>query len=519
MIKDTHKLQGFNVPKMPKFKGHVKITLHNCKNGKNEVIEGDNIVTNAVRDILANNYLGQVDYAKLLPLVQKWFSGLLIFEQAHTLSPDNYYPQGEDTNHLWGHAGPQSIDAAHDDDLTRGNPVTPAFVFTEDTIKQVWEFSSPRANVPDGRYIRSLALTHGDVGNAGLGSNTYAFQNFVPFENVGVSSLSSGVYGLFGGDNIVAQYDDNHGLFYHIGDLADYYAEHIVFSTQKVSIYIRRMPFLKAGLYETTNGLTNYQTVVTVTTSITFYCDPAYYFDAVNKRLWLFTNATSTNGSYSKNTISYSILDLSDLSNVTEYAHGTIVSDVSKLAPLSYARDSSFDWSASRRWIYSICKSGNYFYFPTSNAISTSGSGSLYINCTGYQKINISNQSDQSSIENIVSQDVYSSPVPCGGLTANLGRVTNGSKGYSCVKQIDFPAGGGIDGREWSSLAICQPNNPIFYMTPIGNQFNSNNARYILAKKLLTTTLFNLPSPVQKTSSQSMTVEYTLQEVDGGSES
>ena len=367
IIKDMLNCHPVGAVKFPKLKGHVKITLHNCRTGKNEVVEGENIVTNAVRDILAANYVGAVDYSKIFGnngLWKKWFGGVLLYEQAHTLNPDNYYPQADSVNHLFAHAGQNSVDPAHDDDLTRGNPLSIAFAQTENSVKQVWEWGSVRGNVPDGRYIRALSLTHSDVGDAGLGSNTYAFQNFTPFESVAVSSLSAGNYGLNGGDNIYAQYDDNHGLYYHIGEPADYYDGHTVFSTQKISIYIRRIPFLKAGLFETSHGITNNQTVVTVTTSVTFYCDPAYYFDEENKRLWLFTNITSTNMTYSANTIYYSVLDLSDLSNVTEYAHGTIVSDVSKLAPLSYGRNTSPDWGVSRRWIFSIGKSGNYFYFP-----------------------------------------------------------------------------------------------------------------------------------------------------------
>ena len=59
MIKDKTYLTGFNQPKLPKLKGHVKITLHNCRTGKNEVVEGDNIITNAVNDIFAKFCVGK----------------------------------------------------------------------------------------------------------------------------------------------------------------------------------------------------------------------------------------------------------------------------------------------------------------------------------------------------------------------------------------------------------------------------------------------------------------------------
>ena len=129
------------------------------------------------------------------------------------------------------------------------------------------------------------------------------------------------------------------------------------------------MAFFKAGLYDTQNGKLDYQKTITVTTSTTFFCNPSYYFDYTTKRLWLFTNVTAiTNrgrpSSYSASIISYSVLDLSDLDNVTEYAHGTITSDTSNIAMLCASCNDSNDWSNSRRWFYNIMKIGDYFYFP-----------------------------------------------------------------------------------------------------------------------------------------------------------
>ena len=101
MIKDKTSLTGFNQVKIPKLKGHVKITLHNCRTGKNEVIEGENIITHAVRDIFANNQLGGIDYFKCMPLWSKWFGGVLCYENAFTIpqgqsapDPDDYFIQG-----------------------------------------------------------------------------------------------------------------------------------------------------------------------------------------------------------------------------------------------------------------------------------------------------------------------------------------------------------------------------------------------------------------------------------------
>lgn len=76
------------------------------------------------------------------------------------------------------------------------------------------------------------------------------------------------------------------------------------------------------------------------------------------------------------------------------------------------------------------------------------------------------------------------------------------------------------------SWLFSTPNRPSSYlMNADGSSVNASgilaswNKRFIIANKMLNTTLFNLPAPVQKTSSQSMIVEYTLQEIpEGGAE-
>ena len=525
MIKDTYELSGFNKPKLPKLKGHLKITLRNVHNGKTEVVEGDNIVTNAVRDILANNYFGQVDYNKFFPLWSKWYGGVLLYENAHptvtvdneeVLDPDNYYPQADSVNHLVAHAGGTTIDANHDDDLRRGNPTTAAFEYGNNSVKQVWEWGTTHGN----GTISAISLTHKDTGDAGLGSNTYAFQNFSPMESVAFSSMPVGSYSLDGADNIVAQYDDNHGLYFHIGDATEYYAGHTDFQTTKITVEIKRLAFLKAGLYDRVTAINDYKTTVTVTTSVTFYANPSYYFDYATKRLWLFTNLTGLGErgapTFNTSTINYTVIDLSDLSDVSEYTHGTITSDVSKLAPLGYGVNSASNWSASRRWFYNICKSGNYFYFPTTNGIGGQPdfAGTFVMNCTGWQKININTQADQSTVANITAKDIYTPPMAGGGLVVCSGRVANGNVGYSCVAQLPEYNGGQEGGAQTTTIVQCNPNRPISYATFIGNEYVSTRARYIMANKMLNTTLYNLPTPISKSASQAMTVEYTLSEVE-----
>lgn len=512
MIKDKYRLNGFNMVKLPKLKGHIKLTLHNCRTGKNEVVEGDNIITNAVRDIFLNNQLGGIDYSKLLPLWSKWFGGVLCYENAHplvggVLDPDDYYPQGDLINPVTAHAGQASPqDLA--DDSKRGMPNTAGQVFADGVVKQAWEWGSTQGN----GNISALSLTHADVGDCGLGSTSNAFGAFSPFALIQGSQLPDSDAGLINKDNLFTRYDDNHGLFFTIGDVGDfYYGRHTSFATKKLTVYVRRLPYFKAGLIETLHADSDYQRVFTVETSgATMYAQPSYYFDVEHKYLWIFYNNTSTCGSeagaywwegtWSNNTVNYFVVDCENEEIIDE---GTIVSASNDLAPLSMPRAIGAGASETDFYVNAcIVKDGSYVYLPTG---TINGYWTAYNNyrITGYRKINITNQADQDVIEFNDTQNAFMSAIKAGGIIINSGRVVNGGVGYSCVSQLTE-----------SNRAFNDVHKPSFLAMPIGVGNQSGTLpRYIVANKMVNTSKFNLPSTVQKTSNQSMTIEYTLQEV------
>lgn len=519
MIKDKTFLTGFNQPKLPKLKGHVKITLHNCRTGKNEVIEGDNIITNAVRDIYANNFLGAIDYFKTMPLWSKWYGGVLCYENPFTIEPgetdpdpDDYFIQGNDVNECVAHAGGTVIPTDHDDDLLRGSPTRSSFIYTDNSVKQVWEWLPSHGN--SGKPISAIALTHADTGDAGTGSSFYAFQNFSPFALIQGAQLPNSNLSLLNADNLFARYDDNHGIFFTIGDVGDFrYGRHTSFATKKLTVYVRRLPYFKAGLYETGHADSDYQRVFTVeTTGANMYAQPSYFFDISTKYLWVFYNNTSTcntgstsdptwwAGTWDNNTVNYFVVDCENETIVDE---GTIESDTSDLAPLSMPLSVSSTSEYTDYYVNAcIVKDGNYVYFPTGSTTQYWQTPDSY-RVTGYKKINISNQADQESIPFNTTQNAFLSATKAGGLIINPGRVVNGGVGYSCNQQI------GEDNRAFQDM-----NRLSFLAMPIGiGNESGTRARYLAAHKLVNTSKFNLPSPVQKTSNQSMAIEYTLTEV------
>ena len=354
--------------KLPKLKGHVKITLHNPTTGKNEVIEGDNIQTKALEDIFMANYLGSVNYGSLLTLAEKWFGGCLLYHDAFPTvtidgdvvpDPAAYFPQGDDVNTLIAHAGDEAPASAAivNEDLKRGSPVD--ITKTGNSIKYTWDWTTRQGN----GVISALALTHKDTGNAGIGNTSTAFKNFNPFESIG--NLPAATVSVNAIDDIFAQYNDNHCLWFCIGDGTDFVNGHTTFQTNKLTVFIRRLPYNKTGLFETLTvlGGNDYLKKFTVEVqSFDFYDQPSYFFDYENKKLWVFTNTTgvSTYGHiyYSKNTVHYAIIDCE---TGTIDSEGTIVSDDDDLAPVSmekYANTSFYSDPSRMRNANIVIKDG-----------------------------------------------------------------------------------------------------------------------------------------------------------------
>ena len=85
-----------------------------------------------------------------------------------------------------------------------------------------------------------------------------------------------------------------------------------------------------------------------------------------------------------------------------------------------------------------------------------------------------------------------------------------------------YAVGGPIDSEHiaefsdnWNNLYINQNENPVVYLIRryVNEGYSFDMPRYILANKLVNTSKFNLSTAVQKSSTNNMTVEYTLTEV------
>ena len=154
---------------MAKLKGHAVIELTDVKTGKKERFEHDNIVTNAVPEFFnfwKNLYGWGAMRRHFLPLCEKMFSGIYLFDDELTESADNKFIPNVATAKLTGYAGHYTSDGQ---DAQRGS-----FNFLEsgaitNGYKLVWDFGTAEANGD----IASVALTHGISGYHGYYYDAY----------------------------------------------------------------------------------------------------------------------------------------------------------------------------------------------------------------------------------------------------------------------------------------------------------------------------------------------------------
>lgn len=496
---------------MPTLKGHLKITLHNVKTGEDRVVEEDNIVSNALRDILVYcNYADGIDISKLMPLYEKWYGGVLCYSQLHNVNssgmidPNDYYPKGDDISTVLAHAGDANPEDVADD-LTRGYPGLVERIDV-DTIKFSWTWSTQQATCPDDVYIQSVSLTHRDTGNAGLGRNSNAFKAYNPFEEIQGAQLLPVVSMVGGAADVSAQYDADHAIMFYLGGPGEFYYEHSRFPTNKISVYIRKYVYQKVGLFDTILPTKDYDHVFTVETNTVFYNQTSFYFDYENKQLWLFSNLTDIDA-YSTTTVTYEVIDCI---NETVISHGVITS--SDLAPTGIDKNtnSGWDYRATFPKFANIIKEGNYVYLPTSSGAYW-GSGSRArseFNITGYNKINLLDNTDSTHIAFNDTQVQLHWPVKAGGLIINSGRVVNGGIGYTCADLISIKE---YDTDNYPCMVMHQPYNPcVLTSYTYSRDGSATTDRYILANKMLNTTMVNLSSPVHKGADEAMTIEYTI---------
>ena len=474
---DFIKSEKFNGIKLPNLKGHVKIELRNEQTGKVETaFEGDNMITNALKDIFASNYCGALDHRKCLPLYSKMLGGVLLFGNTQDVSSsgaaDDYFVPDSANNTVIAHAGQTTL-SSQVDDVTRGNPLDTAMHIADGAVTLAWTWASSAGN----GTIKSVSLTHSDVGDAGTGSTSNAFKAMVPYINASYGLTWTHESNLY--DNMV--------MF--VG--ADGYAYRFTVNTTTVTIYKTPLAYEETGLVASSPFVEIEQTEThNVTTTTNFAYNPFYCYVKETNRLWLFYNTSNTN--------SVSVEEI----NLSTWAATNHDSDFSNL-----------DESVGA--LYNVSYSpipvpyyNGYVYLRKGYASSTSN----YTMSTGFLRVQLSstaNQKDYSANVNALGGVI--TPSSSGKVLPGKNFVINGNSLFPCSSE-----------DVWSCVNYSQIYAYGFLdqkvgLAGLGGQYSNfsgaSQTYYVAISKFYLASKFNLPEPVTKANNQSMTVTYTLTEV------
>ena len=470
MFHDNMTLEKINSVKFPKLKGHVKIRLHNPNTWKTEIIEGDNMITDAVSDIFAANYCGITDYKQMLPLYSQMFGGILCFKNTLDVSSQDaakdYFIPDNGVNEVIAHAG-QDTFSDQADDVTRGNPLNTSMVVTDGAVTLAWEWGSAAGN----GEIKSVGLTHTGVGNAGTGSNSNAFNALAPCVNA------------YNGVSLTPYSQTLAYSIFFIGK--DGYGYRFTCSGQTVTLYKIVMPYTQTGLIGTLFNDTG-MTTHTVSTTVSFNSQPSYFYDYEHDYLWLFYTTSARKVYWEK-------IRVADFTNLD---HGDFDTDADvSLNCDRYALVAPFDGT------YVYLK--NYTTGPS--PIAHQGIGTL-----GFLKVNLASTADQSTTGNarVFGSGGVFVPNKANRVIVGQGFVINNGVTYHTA--YSSPA-------NWyeyfARTPVMQQRVGLVQLSMQLGTFNNQHEYWNSVSKFYLASKYNLPSPVTKTNAQSMVITYTLTEV------
>lgn len=467
---------GFN--KFPKLKGHVKIELKNETTGKKEVVfEGDNMITNALYDIFSSNYCGALDYRKLLPLYSKMLGGILLFGNVQDVSSegaaDDYYIPDSSANTVIAHAG-QTTFSSQADDITRGNPLDSAMHITDGAVTLAWTWGASAGN----GTIKSVSLTHADVGDAGTGSTSEAFKALIP-----IIKASSDLLWTHTASNV-------NNMVFFVG--VDGYGYRFTASGNTITLVKIPLAYKKTGLVadKPYNDGTLIETR-SVTTTTSYSENPSYCYAEDTNKLWIFYS-TSTGRTVKVEEISLSDWDIPNWHSTNHD------SDFDNLDADVYAL---YNLHPSQQLSYS----NGSVYFPKPRY------GSTGVLVKGFLRVKLSSTANQTEYSaNVVKiGGVFSTPDEHKVIVGDS-YVFNNNALYPCSSNFEVT---GTTAVNISRFPCLDQKVGLANLCSYYNHDNAGQSYFVEVSKFYLGSKFNLPEPVTKANNQSMTVTYTLTEV------
>ncbi len=489
-LSEKIKLFDFKGRDFPLIAGTVKFKLHNVHNGKDEVYEEHNMVTNALADMFTNNYGGLINYQVFENLYNTWLGGVLLFQNQLDVSEgseSNYAIPDCATNPVMAHAGQIPIGQApydQSDDLTRGNPDSTGTVCSVNSTKLRWEWGTSAGN----GNIASLGLTHSDVGSYGCASKPdHSYSQCLSLLNPFVA-LGNMTRGGTNADNLNTAFAINGNTVYKF------------YLSDTSTVHIHKAP-INNTKYKLQGGallpITDYTQTVSATLPNAYRTTASCYFhfDFANNKLILFGVPSANQSNLYRDDI--------DLTNGT-VTHQTITVTGVPLWDFRTSTRSGYGWGQDMLVPTKAIILNNYLYvFGIEYVLSGYHPMKMY-------KINLSNTTDVVEIDTtLLTVDNRLDGEDCSATACLVTPIGN-----KVVHQCYI-----IDSDVYYPLSLSKPSRSNLYSYAIPDSHSSpvfstsNSLNVIYASKLYLATKWNLPQSVTKTSSQVMTVEYTLQEV------
>lgn len=452
-------------------KGHAKFTLRDSLTGKiTDEVESDNLITNAVASVLANNYSGMTNFSgsDIAPL-KKLFNGVLLFKDALTESADNYNVPSETGNICYACAGDEMHSTANP---YRGNPNAAASDSGADYEKFVWDWAPEQGN----GTISACCLVPGILGNMGT----------KPFDNTQNVLRDLTIAGhrhdatpsSFNSTNyiknpIIINSDGISGIAV--------WADGTTFTESTVLHNYHKLSILRDP-EEWEVDTTRTATIRTVTDNKVFiFFDSDYYYVAH------ITGAAAIQiDKISRTDMTVTTMDISGLSDVSLY-QGVMLGYGQNKCSVTFPFD------------------GTYLYLPNSD------------NSAGYA-INLATPADVVALTGVANcfneqingwRDAHFSPVVISeGLIWMGTRLINGNTVYP-LAQPPHPNGSTAE-QVWYSAVR---RGASLYAAPRKFIYDGSFGQATCLLAMFLSSINNLPSSVPKTNSRYMRLEYTLTQI------
>ena len=464
-----------------KLKGNMVIEMTDASTGEVEVVEEQNMVTNAVNNLLGINPMGifynaagTYEYGtnwndNLLPICSNMIGGILLFPKALTEDADNLYPSSDNLPVAYA-----SNDVNATTNTQRGSMNLTESKALDNGYKFVWEFTPSQGN----GTIAAVGLTSALGGANAYGSIAEDTSPFLELKEVSIGSMTTEEQvPLF--EAVEVDFENN--LMYSIQ-----------YASSTVAVKKYRMPVFEIGLNEKLDDTSISLLEETVLTCSTFkflgsYTPYGNFMDGFDGYWYGFSNQQNSSGNSTMYWIRIKKEDLSYTEGVWTLSNATLLAVGSMVETDSYPK----------RVIRSVVRNG-YLYVPKYDK-------------TGIYKINVTNSTDVTLIE----FGFTSAMKPLGG---------SGSCENYLVMVGDLIIGWDfqIDANDnvIQTVGTARFNviaTPLFQYKQFltcwaGSYGNEYHMTYLLTPYLAT--INNLSSAVIKNADKTMKITYTLTEED-----